>query len=207
MTIAPDEPNATAQVAKSTNFENDTSEAIVYTPTIEASFEQHVSASATDCHSFEAGANVHVEHSVGWFAGETTFAIDLNFKYGYTHETTATMETGETYGVSETIELEVPAGQSRWVSVIFRADQDATANITVPIKLKGTINDAVQTGEYLKQLVSAQDNQTVFKEVGSDYVIYLVSGEVEASVVQDSDIIVSEDPPSVVGGVLQLPTT
>jgi hypothetical protein len=177
------------QIVSSRTYTNTKDIPVTFSPLISYEKNQLVSASVTDRHSFEAGVNLHVEHSFGWIAGETTFAIDLSFTYGYTHETTSTAQDSVTYRFEEPCEFTLNKDESAQVQVIVEADWDATATIAVVFQLSGKMNGSALDSAYLRQLVLAQSPVEIVEE-GSNFVQYKVQGQVQASVVHNAYVTV-----------------
>lgn len=183
----------TPQIAKKTEFHNDQDKEIVYTPTVEYTYEQTAETSITDTHSFSAGLSLNWEGEVGWFVTGSKFSVGLNLEYTYSHTTTATSTATEDYKIEETLNITVNPKETVYLNLILYSCENAKADVSLDFKLSGSINGKALKGDYLKALVNEM-SATDIKEINDQDIVYTVKGETTAAVVSKSEIKVSPKP-------------
>ena len=70
--------------------------------------------------------------------------------------------------------------------------------------VSGKINGTTLSGAYLKSLAQAMDPASVCGTVGDTSVVYVLVGQVKAAVASQSEVTVTDDPPTVSEGRLSV---
>ncbi len=191
----------TPEMAKTTQFTNSESSRVVsYQPSVTYTYSNTASTSVTDEHTFEIGREVAGHWS--WVTGisefqNVTFGVDiaLNYTNSTTHSATSTWEETFEYSIAENLQFDLDPGTNAYVSLLLSADRNAMATLTLNLRIEGSVNGTPLTGEYLKALAEAQ-GPTVEYSIGDDFFVYQLSSEVQANLVSNTLINVSDTIPS-----------
>ncbi len=202
--ITPNMANPQPQIASSSKYNNDTKDEVTYTPNVTYSFAQEISHSVTDTHGTEYGVEAGWQGEVGWFVAKSKFSLKVSFKYSSSQSTTDSTTQTSSYDVSESATVVVAPGKSKYVSIVIWADQNATADMRLDMTFSGKINGTPLSGAYLKSLAQAMDPASVFGTVGDTSVVYVLVGQVKAAVASQSEVTVTDDPPTVSEGRLSV---
>ncbi len=117
--------------------------------------------------------------------------MEFSLEYGYSHSTSSTSQTTKKYQVNDSMSFIVPADQHKYVSVILYSDDNATAEVEMQLKLKGTLDGSPISGENLEKIAQAMSRtEVVAKDATS--MTYSIKGKINANIVSHSDIVVED---------------
>jgi hypothetical protein len=156
---------------------------------VEYDEEQTITTSVTNTLGFELGIQAAYQCDVSWFGlvgGK--FTLTASLKVNYTWSKTSTTSKGNKCSISEDVPVVLDAHQTKYVSVIIFADDNATGTLTLNKQVTGSINGQAMTGLFLQQLVQALDaaatppQTTTINSVGPTSLAYTTVGQMTANV-------------------------
>lgn len=152
--------------------------------------DQSVEFNFTATQAIDIGLKASLECGVSWFglaSGKFTMSTSLNLAFTFSEGTTNA--TTEAYVIAETVLVKLAPKQTKYVSVIIYADNNATATISFQKQVQGAINGQAMSGVLLQQIVEALGATanppvtTTINSVAGTSVTYTISGQVTANVV------------------------
>jgi hypothetical protein len=180
-----------------------TQEPISYSPKVTYSCEQKAETTVTDTHTFQAGLDIEWEGEVGMFVASSKLTIGVSLDYETSHETTSMKSTTTTFTIEEPVSLTVNPGATKYISVVLLAADNAKAEVTLDLGLRGTMYNEALSGDFLEELVLARDAKSEILSKGASEVTYRITGTVRANAVSSGEVIVSDEPISVVAGEIR----